>query len=139
VPARPDGNGELAEFPWLLFELQRQSRAIPLSAIDGVVELATIRALRHAPPGVRGLSHWRGSLITVLAVDGSVPSGRVEQGCIVRLAGRFSGTAFHLPRPPRVGWSTSDPSGARIVCDDASFLRVEPAELIAELLGAAER
>jgi len=138
MDARAPGDDRLPELPWLLFELDRRPLAIALSAVQGVVESDSLRALPRAPRGVCGLAQWRGSLITVLGVERAPRAAAARAGCLLRFSGAWSGTALRLARPPRVGWSRSDPGGDAVVCEGKRYRRLDPGRLIDELLARAE-
>lgn len=128
--ARRGGEGVLEE-PWLLFELTRGCYAIPLASVDGVAAFRSIREVHDAPPEVRGLTHWRGALLTVVDLPkilGDV--GLAVRASLVRLAPPLRGAAFFVPAPLRVAWAPAQRGIASVVCEGKPFQRLDPARLI---------
>lgn len=84
------------------FRIAGLSLAIRMRSIVGLIAPFRLRELAGAPPGVIGLSEWRGRLLTILdlATLLGVPGGPDDgEACLVRLAEPHGSTALRVPAP----------------------------------------
>jgi hypothetical protein len=126
---RRDG---IVEEPWLLFELTRGRYALPLAAVDGVTDFGSIREVHDAPADVRGLTHWRGTLLTVVDLPQILKdAGLPVRASLVRLAPPLRGAALFVPAPLRLAWAPAQSVIEKhVVCEGRPFQRLDPAQLI---------
>jgi hypothetical protein len=105
----------------LVFDLGAGRYGLRLETISGVAELSSWRPVPGAPPGVLGLTEWRGRPLTVLDLP-SLLEERHGKGApsLIRLAAPFDHLALYVPAGLRVEEGPSD---------DATEL-LEPRELV---------
>jgi hypothetical protein len=147
-PLRATGAQQL-----LLLELQRETYALWLDAVAGLVEPAPLRTVHGAPRGVLGLAEWRGRLLTVIDLPLIVGDSACSRPpCLVRLAAPWDNLALYVPGPVKL--SHAPLLGAHLVATLAaepdapapgfehvgSWLRlIDPARLLLRLRPARER
>lgn len=118
---------------WLALGLGRGRYALHVDDVSGVVEAAAVRPVPLAPPGVLGLSEWRGRLLTVVdlaqvlhELPGEGPAS------LVRLAAPLQHTALLVRGALRLVAADDDELDEPSI-GGCRHARLDPARLIAGL------
>lgn len=114
--------------PWLLLELARGRYAVAARQVAELGEPGPLRRVPLAPPGVLGVTEWRGRLLTVLDLGWLLGDTALDvPPTLLRLAPPLGGTALWVPGRIGLGSAegtgTPEPPGAEVI-EPATLVRL---------------